>query len=149
MKIEVWSDGSATTADQPGGYAFVILVDGVKVHEGSGGLQKCTNNVAELTAAKEGLEYATTTYPDADIVLVSDSMLVLNYTNGTWQCKKLHLAMLHSALRLMFKSFKITTRWVRGHTGEEYNELCDKLAKAEREKLMCKKDVPSVEKTKA
>jgi ribonuclease HI len=136
VKIEVWSDGSATTADQPGGYAFVVLVDGVKVHEGSGGLQSCTNNVAELTAALEGLRHATSSYPDADIELVSDSMLVLNYTNGTWQCKKLHLAMLHANLRKLYNTFKVSTRWVRGHTGVEHNERCDQLAKAERAKLM-------------
>lgn len=137
MQVEVWTDGSATTANSPGGWAYVILVDGAKVHEGSGGLQKCTNNVAELTAALEGLKYATTQYPDAEeITLVSDSMLVLNYTNGTWRCKKYHLALLHSDLRFLYENFGLKTRWVRGHTGVEHNERCDVLAKAERAKLM-------------
>lgn len=141
MKIEVWTDGSATTADQPGGYAFVIVVDDVSVHEGSGGLEHCTNNVAELTAALEGLKYATAAYPTEEITLVSDSMLVLNYTNGTWQCKKLHLAMLHSGLRKIYTTFKVSTRWVRGHTGVTHNERCDELAKAERKKLMENEDL--------
>ena len=136
MIVEVWTDGSATTAEKPGGWAYVILLDGAKVHEASGGMLYCTNNVAELTAADEGLRYATSTYPDAEITLVSDSMLVLNYTNGTWRCKKFHLALLHSSLRKMYGHFNVDTRWVRGHTGVEHNERCDELAKAEREKLM-------------
>jgi ribonuclease HI len=136
MKIEVWSDGSATTSDSPGGWAFVVLVDGAKVHESSGGLQSCTNNVAELTAALEGLKYATTNYPTEEIELVSDSMLVLNYTNGKWQCKKLHLAMLHANLRKIYTTHRVSTRWVRGHAGIEHNERCDELAKAERARLM-------------
>ena len=134
--VEVWSDGSATTAENPGGWAFVVIVDGAKVHEASGGLQSCTNNVAELTAALEGLKYATANYPQDEITLISDSMLVLNYTIGKWQCKKLHLAMLHAGLRKLHSSFNIGTKWVRGHTGVEHNERCDELAKAERAKLM-------------
>jgi ribonuclease HI len=135
-QVEVWSDGSATTAENPGGWAFVVVVDGVKVYEASGGLQSCTNNVAELTAALEGLKHATANYPQDDITLISDSMLVLNYTNGKWQCKKLHLAMLHANLRKLYTTFKVSTRWIRGHTGVEHNERCDQLAKAERAKLM-------------
>lgn len=136
MLVQIYSDGSATTADKPGGYGFVVVVDGVKVHEGSGGIPKSTNNVAELTAALEGLEYAKANYPGAEIELISDSMLVLNYTNGSWRCKKLHLALLHSKLRKLNDELKLKTTWVRGHTGNKYNEECDILAKSEREKLM-------------
>ena len=136
MKVEVYADGSATTAESPGGWAFVVVVDDVKVHEGSGGISKATNNVAELTAALEGLQYATSAYPTEKVVLISDSMLALNYTNGTWKCKKIHLAMLHAKLRKLYEGGKIETKWVRGHTGVEHNERCDQLAKSEREKLM-------------
>ena len=136
MKIEVYADGSATTADTPGGWAFVVVIDGQKVHEGSGGILKATNNVAELTAALSGLEYCATTYPTESVTLISDSQLALNYTNGSWNCRKLHLAMLHAKLRKIYESGKVTTQWVRGHSGVEHNERCDQLAKSEREKLV-------------
>lgn len=135
MIVEVYCDGSATTADKPGGYAFVILVDGVKYTEASGHLAKATNNVAELSAAISGLEYVLN---DAglscaqSIVLVSDSQLTLRYATGEYQCRKYHLVPLFCKLRQLHDKLKITTRWVRGHSGEAHNEQCDQLAKAAR-----------------
>lgn len=135
MHIEVYCDGSATTGDKPGGWAFIILVDGVKRTEGSGHLAKATNNVAEITAAIRGLEHvlndpsllcATT------ITLTSDSQLTLKYATGEYQCRKYHLVPLYCKLRQLHDKLKITTRWVKGHTGEEHNERCDELAKAAR-----------------
>lgn len=55
MKIELYSDGSATTNDKPGGYGWVMTKNGVKVLEGSGHMDKASNNDAELEAAVQGL----------------------------------------------------------------------------------------------
>jgi ribonuclease HI len=135
MHVEVYCDGSATTGDQPGGWAFVILVDGNKITEGSGHLAKATNNVAELTAAIRGLEHVLNS-PSlsgaVSITLVSDSQLVLKYANGQYQCRKYHLVPLYCKLRQLHDKLKVTTRWVKGHSGEEHNERCDALAKAAR-----------------
>ena len=38
MKVEVYTDGSATTKDKPGGYGWVIVIDGKFHSEGSGSL---------------------------------------------------------------------------------------------------------------
>lgn len=150
--IEIYSDGSGTTGDLPGGYAFVICVNGVKVAEGSGGLPKASNNVAEVTAAIRGLEYVASTdisgcTSDAGgssdktddgtdrtrIVLISDSQLTLKWGTGEYQCKKWHLIPLVIELRKLIKQLEATTRWVKGHSGQEFNERCDVLAKAARE----------------
>lgn len=144
MIIEIYSDGSSngqTLKQDCGGWAFVVIVDGVKVHEGSGGTNTSTNNTMELQAAVEGLKYvaANPAWVGAQVSLVADSQLVLNYANGTYRCRKLHLAMLHSNLTRLYKQLNATTRWVRGHTGDKYNEECDVLAKAQRETLMQKK----------
>ena len=55
MKIEVYSDGSATTADKAGGWGSVIVIDGALHKELSGHLESATNNDAELEAAIQGL----------------------------------------------------------------------------------------------
>ena len=117
MLIEVYSDGSGTTDEKPGGYGFVICVNRVKVAEGSGHLPKATNNVAELTAAISGLEYVTThDLPGVDavssaecsaaegIVLISDSQLVLKFASGEYQCRKPHLLPLMLKLRKLYRS---------------------------------------------
>ena len=119
MKVEIYTDGSATTADKPGGWAYVIIVDGKVYRERSGHLGKATNNVAELTAAIEGL-----TDVAGDIVLraapekylVSDSQLVLKYATGEYQCRKFHLVPLYIKLKKLYGELNATTSWVRGHS---------------------------------
>jgi ribonuclease HI len=143
MLIEVYSDGSATTKDLPGGWAFVLCINSIKVAEGSGHLPKATNNVAELTAAISGLEYISThdipglsevdgglTVPT--VCLISDSKLVLGFADGSYNCRKPHLLPLMLRLRKVYRALNATNRWERGHQGEPNNERCDELAKAAR-----------------
>lgn len=141
MTIEVYSDGSGNTFDSDGGYGWRLIVDGVFHSEGSGYLSSATNNVAELTAAIKGLEAAIAYLNSAavtsslghNVVLISDSQLVLGYANGAYKCKALHLSTLYIQLRQLYKTANATTRWVKGHSGDENNEKCDQLAKAARE----------------
>ena len=135
MNVEIYCDGSATTANLPGGWAFVVLVDGVKYTEASGFLGKATNNIAELTAAISGLEYVKqhgSLSSAKSITLISDSQLTLKYASGDYQCRKPHLVPLYCKLRQLYVKMNITTRWVKGHSGDTYNEQCDILAKAAR-----------------
>lgn len=141
MKVEIYSDGSGNTFDSDGGYGYVLVVDGAVNSSGSGYLVSATNNVAEITAAIEGLK-AVLSYKrslDAqlqsqmEVVLVSDSQLVLGYASGRYRCKALHLTQLYLELRKLYQELNATTRWVKGHSGDEHNETCDQLAKAARE----------------
>lgn len=140
MLVEIYSDGSGNTFDSDGGYGWRLVVDGALVGEGSGYLPRATNNVAEITAAIEGLKAARTHIGSLSVqptdavrvVLVADSQLVLGYANGAYACKALHLAPLYIELKKVFKEVGATTRWVKGHSGNEHNEGCDVLAKAAR-----------------
>lgn len=140
MVIEVYSDGSGNTFDSDGGYGWRLVVDGTMLAEGNGYLAKATNNVAEITAAIEGLKYARSYLQQHSIqqagphsvVLVADSQLVLGYATGAYKCKALHLAPLYIELKKAFQAVGATTRWVKGHAGDEHNEGCDQLAKAAR-----------------
>jgi ribonuclease HI len=140
MKVEIYADGSGNTFDSDGGYGWRLVVDGVLTGEGNGYLSKATNNVAEITAAIEGLRFAKSylqlqsvqSASAHSVVLVCDSQLVLGYANGAYQCKALHLTQLYIALKKAYKDVGATTRWVKGHSGDLHNEACDKLAKAGR-----------------
>lgn len=134
MLIEVYTDGSGTSFGSPGGWAYVVVIDGVKVHENNGSEKDATNNTMELRAAIEGLKFvqAQTHYAGAEVVLISDSQLVLNFAADTWKCKKMHLALLASNLKNLYKSLSAKGRWVKGHSGDTHNERCDELAKAAR-----------------
>ena len=58
MKIDVYTDGSATVAQKPGGYGWVITVDDKFHSEGSGHMPLASNNDAELESAIQGLTAA-------------------------------------------------------------------------------------------
>ena len=140
MKIELYADGSGNTFDSDGGYGWRMVVDGDIRAEGNGYLSKATNNVAEITAAIEGLLYVKRyvglpqiqSAGPHEITLVCDSQLVLGYANGAYKCKALHLTQLFISLKKVFTEVGATTRWVKSHSGDEHNEACDKLAKAAR-----------------
>lgn len=141
MKVEVYADGSGNTFNSDGGYGWRLVIDGTLHSEGSGYLPSATNNVAEITAAIEGLKAAATYLSNNgvqsqgphQVELVSDSQLVLGYANGAYRCKALHLTQLYIQLRKVYGDVKASTRWVKGHSGDEHNEGCDRLAKAARE----------------
>lgn len=136
--IEIYSDGSGNTMASDGGFGWRIVVDGTLLEEGSGYLPQATNNVAEITAAIQGLSRASALilqngWQLAKVVLVSDSQLVLGYASAKWRCKAEHLKPLCRDLQQVYNQVDADTRWVKGHNGDEHNEGCDKLAKAARE----------------
>jgi len=138
MKIDVYSDGSGNTFDSDGGWGFRILVDDKVLLDDSGYLPAATNNVAELTAAIEGLKaakaYIAAAKPkNPQVTLISDSQLVLGYANGQYKCKAIHLAQLYIQVKSLFSELRTTAKWVKGHSGDPNNEACDALAKAGRE----------------
>ena len=149
MLIEVYTDGSASSEGKPGGYGWVLVVDGQKVDQGSGHMESASNNDAELAAAIYGLvaamkyglkdtvtEFGSTSFPNhIQVTLISDSRLILGWANGSYRFKQLDKLSKYETLQKLVKIMDVQTRWVRGHSGDPYNELCDKLANAARLKL--------------
>lgn len=135
MKIEIYSDGSGTTKDTSAGWGFVVVVDGIKQYEGNGHMEFGTNNDAELRASIEGLDslhYHFEPEELIDIWLVSDSEIILGWASGERAFKQEEKILKYQQLRNLMAEFKVKTRWVPGHSGQEFNERCDKLANAAR-----------------
>lgn len=137
MKIEVFTDGSATTADKPGGYAYVLLIDGKKYAECAGHSPGASNNDMELEAAIQGLAAAFKYIVEqvqgsetliAEVYLCSDSQLVLGWADGTYRFKQAAKMSKYEALRKLVRRMNVKTQWIKGHSGHEHNERCDKLA---------------------
>lgn len=141
MHIQIYTDGSATVAEKPGGYGWVMIYNGTKHSEGSGYMEKASNNDAELEAALQGLKAAKElisitpveyTVQGIQIELVSDSQLILGWADGTYAFRQIDKIDKYKELQLLVKNYNVKTRWVRGHAGDEHNERCDKLANAAR-----------------
>lgn len=143
MKIEVYTDGSATIKTRPGGYGWVMVIDGSKHSEGNGHIPLATNNDAEMEAAIHGLAAAlkfvnnqqhlwaqgtSIQVPVFDVTLVSDSQITLNWANGTYKFKQEAKYDRFAILKSLMERLNAKTRWVQGHSGDEHNERCDVLA---------------------
>jgi ribonuclease HI len=128
VKALLHTDGG-TRRTNPGkaAYGFVILDrhEGSTVEEGHGFLGIAGNNIAEYIALIRGLERALE-LGVTDIVVKSDSQLIVNQVNGNWSVKKDHLRGFHrEATRLadMFDRFKI------GWIPRKDNKRADALAR--------------------
>lgn len=135
--ISVYADGSSNgKAGSAIGYGYVIVWNHTDIlHTGSGGGVSGTNNTAELLAAINGLSLVKNLNlgNTVDVELVSDSQYVLGLANGTYSpTKNVSLAVQVESLT---RGLGATTRWVKGHSGDKHQEMCDKLAKAEKLKF--------------
>ena len=139
-KISAYADGSATTADLPGGWAFRIVSGDDKVMiEKSGHEERSTNNDMELRGCLEAVSFLFDMYDKSgrdplldEIYLVSDSQLALNWASGNWKCKQENKIEKVKQLNHLVDLLGVKTKWVKGHSGQVHNERCDKLAKQAR-----------------
>ena len=138
--IVVYTDGACSGNPGRGGWGAVILVDGTE-HPMSGGEKLTTNNRMELLAAIEALEAVIDDrhWRTRKVCVVSDSQYVKNgiqtwiknWKKNGWRTsnkepvknKDLWLELDEAVSRL-----EIEWRWVKGHAGNKYNEMCDRLA---------------------
>ena len=137
MQITIYTDGACDihAPNRPGGWAAILLArddHGAALKETviSGGQEKTTNNQMELRAVIEGIKALTSS---AKVTVVSDSRYVIDIARGAKNA---------SANKALWREFRELTagqfiewRYVEGHSGDLYNERCDKLAVAERAKL--------------
>lgn len=143
-KIEIYCDGSATQADLPGGWAFRVVADESSViYEKSGHMLKATNNDAELEAALQGLLFIKNAYEKAkrdfeedDLHLVCDSQIVLGWASGQFRVRQEGKAEKVRHLKHLVDIMGVNLRWVKGHSDDQHNIRCDKLAKKARKGIL-------------
>ena len=135
--LSIYCDGAAhDRRGLPGGWAFAVVSDGRALLTQAGAQGRTTNNAMELTAAFSGLRAVLDRrwHLDRTIELVSDSRVALDVASGRWFPKKHDF--LAAQLRAACLEAGASTRWVKGHSGEEWNERVDALAGAARQALV-------------
>lgn len=135
--IEVWTDGSCRENPGAGGWAFVVVIDGEIVHEGKGGSEDTTNNKMEMGAVIRTMEYLRREHPGEEATIYCDSEYVVKGINE-WMARWKQRGWRKSGGAIKNLDFwkridelviaLYTFTWLRGHTGDEMNELADHLA---------------------
>ena len=136
-KVTIYTDGACSQNPGPGGYgALLIYKDATK--ELSGAIPNATNNIMELTAVIEALKSLEEVY---EVDLYSDSAYVVNafLQNwiGTWfkndwktyNRRPVKNKKLWEELYELTKRHKVSFFKVDGHSYNEFNNRCDKLAR--------------------
>jgi len=124
MHIDIYTDGSVwPNPGGTGGWAAILKANG-QTKEISGRLPIATNNTAELTAVIEALS-ALKGGPH-DVTIWTDS----EYTQKAIEGMKKPKANIELLLRIksLVSQHRVTTEWIRGHTGHPENERCDELS---------------------
>ena len=140
--VEIYTDGACSGNPGPGGWGAVLRYQG-KEQALSGGEAMTTNNRMELTAVIEALEALK---EPCAVELWSDSKYVVDalekgWAKG-WQKKGWIKADKKPALnpdlwaRLLelSETHELRCHWVKGHADNEFNNRCDALAVAARER---------------
>ena len=101
----------------------MVLLDQGEPLRLSGHDPETTNNRMELMAAIKGLEATPT---GASVSLFSDSKYLVNTMTRNW--KRRVNQDLWNRLDSLVASHQVSWEWVRGHTGDRWNEEADRLA---------------------
>lgn len=121
MKI-LYTDGSCLKNPGCGGWAFILIEEDREIHM-SDSEKSTTNNKMELQAVIEGLRFIKR---NGRCKIYSDSMYVINCAIGKWK-RKANQDLWKEYDEVSFDK-KLEFEWVKGHSGDEYNEKVDKMA---------------------
>lgn len=133
--LKIYCDGACKGNPGPGGWGAVLLWKGL-TKTLSGSEPDTTNNRMELRAVIEALKAVTKPVP---IEVYTDSMYVkqgitvwiASWLKTDWNKGKVKNQDLWSQLYELSQRLKIEWFWVKGHSGDKWNECVDQLATTE------------------
>jgi ribonuclease HI len=142
-KVVIYTDGACSGNPGKGGWGAVLNYNG-KTKEISGFQEDATNNQMELLAAIKALE---TLKEECEVDLYTDSKYLQNgitewtkkwlkngwKTNNNKQVKNIEL---WQNLIELTNKHKVNWKWVKGHSGDKYNDIADKLASEAIKKML-------------
>ncbi len=140
-KVCIYTDGACSGNPGPGGWAAILRYNGHE-KELSGGERETTNNRMELMAVISAL---TALKESCEVELWTDSQYIEKAINEGWLAGwkrrgwkrkggELKNIELWQELDSLLARHRVNFNWLKGHDGHEFNERCDALAVAERDK---------------
>ena len=142
-EVILYTDGACSGNPGPGGYGAILIYNGVE-KEISGGEANTTNNKMEMLAVIKGLEMLK---EPCSVSVYSDSAYVVNSIEKGWiyswkkngwrkaDKKEVKNIDLWERLLKQMEIHDVKFLKVKGHSTDELNNRCDRLAVKEREKF--------------
>ena len=135
--IKIYTDGACSGNPGVGGWGAIIINKSEKTVNLSGGKNKTTNNRMELMASIKALEYfktkqEITIYTDSKYVKDGISSWINKWKINGWRTankKPVKNKELWIKLDKQIQIHNISWQWIKGHAGNNYNELADELAR--------------------
>jgi ribonuclease HI len=140
--IKIYTDGAARGNPGPAGWGAVIILD-KDIFEIGGRSDHATNNQMELTAPIEALKFCVRQDLTQDLTqtieIVSDSKYVIlgitewifNWQKNNWRNagkKPVLNRELWEELYKLTEEFKPKWSYVKGHSGDKWNDRVDEIA---------------------
>ncbi|MDR2724352.1 MAG: ribonuclease HI [Holosporaceae bacterium] len=137
-QVVIYTDGACSRNPGPGGWAAILIQDSFE-KELLGGEQNTTNNRMEMISAIKALEelkekHAIMLYTDSQYLINGITKWIGGWEKNNWLTsdkKAVKNKELWIRLQELTRHHKISWNWVAGHSGNEYNERVDKLAKSQ------------------
>ncbi len=135
-KVDIYTDGACSGNPGPGGWGAILIYSGHE-KEASGYEEETTNNRMEMTAAIEALKALK---ESCEVRLFSDSSYLVDIINKGWiyawlknnweksNGEAVKNKDLWQKIAELMKKHKISWIKVEGHSDNEYNNRCDKIA---------------------
>lgn len=140
-KINIYTDGSCLNNPGKGGWGIVIIKPNSEIEEYSKGYQLTTNSRMEMYAILMALKYVEK-HHISDVDIHSDSNFIVQAFNNHWlenwvkkgwkKTKNEPVANsdIWKIIYPLYKKLNVNFIKVKAHSGIEYNERVDELAKA-------------------
>jgi len=134
-QVIMYTDGACRGNPGPGGWGVLLKFNGTQ-KEIFGGSSSTTNNKMELKAAIEGLRLLSepcsiNLYTDSKYVMDGITQWINNWKKNNWKTstkKDVKNKELWQELDDLMDHHEVTLHWVKGHSGDEGNEMADMLA---------------------
>ena len=136
--VTLYTDGACSGNPGPGGWGCILIYGDYK-RKLSGYENNTTNNRMELMAVIKGLKCLVRT---TAVKIITDSQYVKNaFTEGwlqnwkqnNWKTKTREDVKnkdLWLELSALVENHKVIWEWVKGHSGNKYNDICDSIARS-------------------
>ena len=133
--VQIFTDGACKGNPGPGGWGAILQYED-NIKEINGYQTQTTNNIMELTAVIEALKALSraciiTITTDSNYVKDGITKWIHNWKLKGWKTaarKPVKNKELWIILDELTQKHEITWKWVKGHSGNHYNEIADNLA---------------------